>query len=116
LSNVSRLQATQKKSLDPGLKLSFIPGTQTLPASEQMKLALAAAKASLPPGARVTLLLGPAKADSSLEGLSLARHRGETVATLLPQGLEIVQDYRPELPADVVWVVFGGRYASEVPQ
>jgi hypothetical protein len=78
-----------------------------------MKLALATAKAGLPSGGRVTLLLGPASSDSTLERFRLARQRGETVAALLPHGSEIVQDYRPELPADGDWVVFDEHYASE---
>jgi hypothetical protein len=114
LLSVPRAPATQKMPLDPGLKLTFAPGSRTLSAPEQTKLALATAKARLAPGARVTLILGPASSDSAFERLITARRRGEAVATLLPHGLEIVQDYQPELPPDAVWVVFRGRYASEV--
>jgi len=113
LANIPRAPATEKKPIDQGLKVAFIPGGTTLAPAEQMKLALATAKAGLPSGGRVTLLLGPASSDSSLERFQLARRRGEVVAALLPQGSEIVQDYRPELAADAVWVVFGERYASE---
>jgi hypothetical protein len=111
---IPRAPATQKKPLDPGLKLTFTPGSKTLSTSEQSRLILAVAQAGLARGAQVTLMLGPASSDSSFERLSLAQRRGEAVATMLPQGLEIVQNYRPELPPDAVWVVFGGRYAPEV--
>jgi hypothetical protein len=113
LANIPRAQATEKKPIDPGLKVAFSPGATTLSPAEQMKVALMTAKAGLPSGGRVTLLLGPASSDSSLERFRLARQRGEVVAALLPHGSEIVQDYRPELPDDAVWVVFGEHYASE---
>jgi hypothetical protein len=113
LANIPRVQATEKKPIDSGFKVAFTPGATTLAPAEQMKLALATAKAGLPATGRVTLLLGPASSDSSLERFQLARRRGEVVAALLPRGSEIVQDYKPELPADAVWVVFGERYASE---
>jgi hypothetical protein len=113
LANIPRVQATEKKPIDSGFKVAFAPGATTLAPAEQMKLALATAKAGLPSAGRVTLLLGPASSDSSLERFQLARRRGEVVAAMLPQGSEIVQDYKPELPADAVWVVFGERYASE---
>jgi hypothetical protein len=111
---IPRAPATQKKPLDPGLKLTFAPGSKTLSTTEQSRLALAAARAGLGRGAQVTLILGPASSDSSFERLTLARRRGELVATLLPHGLEIVQNYQPELPPDAVWVVFGARSGPEV--
>jgi hypothetical protein len=113
LAMVPRIPATQKRPPDPGLKLSFAPSALTLSAPEQTRLSMAAAKAGLAPGARVTVVLGPASSESAFERLSLARRRGDAVATLLPHGLEIVQEYRPELPPDAVWVVFGARYAAE---
>jgi hypothetical protein len=113
LANVPRAQATEKKPIDPGLKVAFSRGATTLSPAEQMKIALTTANAGLPSGGRVTLLLGPASSDSSLERFRVARQRGEVVAAFLPHGSEIVQDYRPELPEDAVWIVFGERYASE---
>lgn len=113
LANIPRVQATEKRPNDPGLKVAFSKGTTTLSPAEQMKVALTTANAGLPSGGRVTLLLGPASSESSLERFRVARQRGEVVAALLPRGSEIVQDYRPELPEDAVWIVFGERYASE---
>jgi hypothetical protein len=113
LLGVPRTSATQKMPLDPGLKITFAPGAKTLSTFEESRLASAAANARLAPGARVTLILGPASSSSSWERLSLARRRGEAIATLLPHGLEIVQDYKPELPPDAVWVVFGARSVTE---
>jgi hypothetical protein len=113
LLGVPRASATQKMPLDPGLKVTFAPGANTLSTFEESRLASAAANARLAPGARVTLILGPASSSSSWERLSLARRRGEAIATLLPHGLEIVQDYKPELPPDAVWVVFGARSVTE---
>jgi hypothetical protein len=113
LLGVPRASATQKMPLDPGLKITFASGAKTLSTFEESRLTSAAANARLAPGARVTLILGPASSSSSWERLSLARRRGEAIATLLPHGLEIVQDYKPELPPDAVWVVFGARSVTE---
>ncbi|MBV8400833.1 MAG: hypothetical protein JOZ17_19175 [Acetobacteraceae bacterium] len=113
LANIPRAPATEKRPIDPGLKVAFSRGATTLSPAEQMKVALTTANAGLPSGGRVTLLLGPASSESSLERFRVARQRGEVVAALLPHGSEIVQDYRPELPEDAVWIVFGERYASE---
>jgi hypothetical protein len=103
--------------LDPGLKITFAPGAKTLSTFEQTKLASAVVSARLAPGGRVTLSLGPASSNSGFERLTLARRRGEAIASLLPQGLDIVQEYKPELPPDAVWITFGARSVTElVPQ
>jgi hypothetical protein len=110
---VERTSPTQKMPLDQGLKLSFAPGAKLPSDFEQARLAAAIANARLGRGARVTLMLGPGSSDSSFERLVLARRRGDAVATLLPQGLDIVQEYKPELPPDAVWVIFGARAVTE---
>jgi hypothetical protein len=114
---VPRASGTQKMPIEPGLRITFASGAKTLSTFEQTKLAAAVANARLTPGGRVTLSLGPASSNSGFERLTLARRRGEAIATLLPQGLDIVQEYKPELPPDAVWITFGTRSVTElVPQ
>jgi hypothetical protein len=113
LLSVERTSPTRKMPLDQGLKLSFAPGAKMPSDFEQARLAAAIANARLGRGARVTLMLGPGSSDSGFERLVLARRRGDAVVTLLPQGLDIVQEYKPELPPDAVWVIFGARAVTE---
>src|SRR5262249_38198704 len=113
LPPAQRTSPTQKMPHDQGLKISFAPGARMPSDFEQARLAAAVANARLGRGARVTLMLGPGSSDSSFERLVLARRRGDAVATLLPQGLDIVQEYKPELAPDAVWVIFGARAVTE---